>query len=131
MHDVIKKIKLAIAEANKTQSIAQLIDLNLKLAGYLAYLVEVQTAAHKGYNDAYALRKQEYANRVINGDGSMGDRQMRAELEIREFRDTENRFDERYTELKNYSFATSGFIDVLTQKIAYLRKEQEITRQNT
>jgi hypothetical protein len=61
----------------------------------------------------------------------MGDRQMRAELEIKEFRETENRFDERYTELKNYSFATSGFIDVLTQKIAYLRKEQEITRQNT
>lgn len=131
MNDIIQKIKQAIAEANKTQSIPILIDLNVKLAGYLAYLVEIQTAAHKGYNDAYALRKQEYANRVINGDGSMGDRQMRAEIEIKEFRETENRFDERYTELKNYSFATSNFIDVLTQKIAYLRKEQEITRQNT
>ena len=54
---MIDKIKAEIIKANKTTNIEDLINSNLKLAGYLFLLNELETEIHKGYIEAYNTRK--------------------------------------------------------------------------
>ena len=44
------------------------------------------------------------------------------------YRVIEGKFETRLAEVKNIRFSTNSFIDVLTQKISYLRKEYELSR---
>ena len=89
-------------------------------------LSEVETSAHKGYTDAYTNRKIEEAKSKLNNEGSLGDREAKSLIECQEFRIIENKFEVLWQNMKNTRFSTTEFIDVLKQKIAYLRKEKEI-----
>jgi hypothetical protein len=123
---LLEEIKKAVTEANKTEDLETLINLNVKIAGYLYLLSEVETSAHKGYTDAYTNRKIEEAKSKLNNEGSLGDREAKSLIECQEFRIIENKFEVLWQNMKNTRFSTTEFIDVLKQKIAYLRKEKEI-----
>jgi hypothetical protein len=123
---LLEEIKKAVTEANKTEDLETLINLNVKIAGYLYLLSEVETSAHKGYTDAYTNRKIEEAKSKLNNEGSLGDREAKSLIECQEFRTIENKFEVLWQNMKNTRFSTTEFIDVLKQKIAYLRKEKEI-----
>jgi hypothetical protein len=123
---LLEEIKKAVTEANKTEDLETLINLNVKIAGYLYLLSEVETSAHKGYTDAYTNRKIEEAKSKLNNEGSLGDREAKSLIECQEFRIIENKFEVLWQNMKNTRFSTTEFIDVLKQKIAYLRKEKGI-----
>ena len=123
---LLEEIKKAVTEANKTEDLETLINLNVKIAGYLYLLSEVETSAHKGSTDSYTNRKIEEAKSKLNNEGSLGDREAKSLIECQEFRIIENKFEVLWQNMKNTRFSTTEFIDVLKQKIAYLRKEKEI-----
>ena len=127
---LLEEIKSAITQANKTDDLETLINLNVKLAGYLFLLSEIETSAHKGYTDAYTARKVEEAKAKLSNEGSLGDREAKALIDCEEFRKTECKFEVLWQNMKNTRFATTEFIDVLKQKIAYLRKIYELESAN-
>ena len=121
-----KQIKDLIIEANKTEDLESLINLNLRLAGYLFLLSDEESKFHKGYTDAYTTRKVEEARAKINAEGSLGDRETKSIIECEELRKVCDSYEVLYTKIKADRFALSEFIGVLTQKISYLKKEKEI-----
>ncbi len=125
---ILEDIPKVIAEANKSQSVNKLIDYNLRLAGYLYHLNEYENLAHRAYLDAYNERKYQTALITKEGQGSATDRATNAEIEIKDFRMKESEAEILWKKLQGIKFSTSEFIGVLTQKIAYLRKENETSK---
>lgn len=125
---MIDKIKAEIIKANKTTSIEDLINSNLKLAGYLFLLNELETEIHKRYIEAYNTRKIVEARLFLEGEGTQGNREKQSIVDAEEYREVEGSFEIKLAEIKNIRFSTNSFIDVLTQKINYLRKEVELSK---
>jgi hypothetical protein len=125
---MIDKIKAEIIKANKTTNIEDLINSNLKLAGYLFLLNELETEIHKGYIEAYNTRKIVEARLYLEGEGTQGNREKQSIVDGEEYREVEGSFEIKLAEIKNIRFSTNSFIDVLTQKINYLRKEMELSK---
>jgi len=125
---MIDKIKAEIIKANKTTNIEDLINSNLKLAGYLFLLNELETEIHKGYIEAYNTRKIVEARLYLEGEGTQGNREKQSVVDGEEYREVEGSFEIKLAEIKNIRFSTNSFIDVLTQKINYLRKEYELSK---
>jgi hypothetical protein len=119
---MIDKIKAEIIKANKTSAIEDLINSNLFL------LNEMEAEIHKGYIDAYTTRKIEEARLFVEGEGTQGNKEKQAIIMSEPYRVIEGKFEARLAEVKNIRFSTNSFIDVLTQKISYLRKEYELSR---
>lgn len=125
---MIDKIKAEIIKANKTTNIEDLINSNLRLAGYLFLLNELETEIHKGYIEAYNTRKIVEARLYLEGEGTQGNREKQSIVDGEEYREVEGSFEIKLAEIKNIRFSTNSFIDVLTQKINYLRKEIELSK---
>lgn len=125
---MIDKIKAEIIKANKTSNIEDLINSNLRLAGYLFLLNELETEIHKGYIEAYNTRKIVEARLYLEGEGTQGNREKQSIVDGEEYREVEGSFEIKLAEIKNIRFSTNSFIDVLTQKINYLRKEMELSK---
>lgn len=126
---ILEEIPKIIASANKTQSIDKLLEYNMRLAGYLFHLNEMENLSYRAYLDAYNERKYQTAVITQQGAGSASDRATNAEIEIKDLRQKEAESEMLYKKLQGIKFSTSEFIDVLKQKIAYLRKEQETIKQ--
>ena len=125
---MIDKNKAEIIKANKTTNIEDLINSNLRLAGYLFLLNELETEIHKGYIEAYNTRKIVEARLYLEGEGTQGNREKQSIVDGEEYREVEGSFEIKLAEIKNIRFSTNSFIDVLTQKINYLRKEYELSK---
>lgn len=125
---ILEDIPKVIADCNKTNSPNKLIDNNLRLAGYLYHLNEYENEAHRAYLDAYNERKYQTAVITRDGSGSATDRATNAEIEIKDLRVKEADAEILWKKLQGIKFSTSEFIGVLTQKIAYIRKELETTK---
>ena len=122
---IIKDIQKQIAIANKIESIEELISINLRLAGYLPFLAETENTLHLGYLNAYNERKYQTAVFIQNGNGSHADRLNKAEIDIKDYRDAESTLENQYEFIRGQRDSLKKFIDVLTQKISYLKKEKE------
>lgn len=127
---IIQDIKKIIADANKETDINRLIDLNMRLSGYLFYLSEEETAAHKAALDAYNERKQFEAMHVIQSTEAVSKSEKRAIVESKQLRSIEAATEAIYQHIKNIRYSGSGFVDVLQQKIAFLRREDELSRRS-
>lgn len=127
---IINEIQKIIVEANKSESIDLLIKNNLRLAGFLFHINVLENEAHRLYLDAYNERKYQTALFTRESQGTQGERANEAEIQIRDFRAIESKSEILWDKLKGVKFSTTEFIGVLTQKIAYLRRESEITKQN-
>lgn len=123
---IIEDIKKLIKEANHTTDINKLIDLNVRLSGYLFYLQEEETIAHKNYLDAYNDRKFAEASFIINSDLATNKAERQAVIETLEKKQIETISEVIYNDIKGKRFTTAEFIGVLTQKISNLRKEWEL-----
>lgn len=123
---IVEDIKKLIKEANHTTDINRLIDLNVRLSGYLFYLQEEETIAHKNYLDAYNERKFAEASFIIKSDLATNKAERQATIETRELKQIETISEVIYNDIKGKRFTTAEFIGVLTQKISSLRKEWEL-----
>jgi hypothetical protein len=123
---IIDDIKKLISAANHESDIAKLINMNVRLSGYLFYLQEEETSAHKAYLDAYNERKYAEASFIIKSDLATNKAERQAIVETRELKQIETISEVIYNDLKGKRFASSEFIGVLTQKIANLRREFEL-----
>lgn len=123
---IVEDIKKLIKEANHTTDINQLIDMNVRLSGYLFFLQEEETSAHKSYLDAYNERKFAEASYIIKSDLATNKAERQAVIETRELKQVETISEVIYNDIKGKRFTTAEFIGVLTQKISNLRKEWEL-----
>ncbi len=123
---IVEDIKKLIAEANHTTDINKLIDMNMRLSGYLWHLQEEETSAHKAYLDAYNERKYTEASLIIQSDLATNKAERQAVVETRELKKIETISEIIYNDIKGKRFTTAEFIGVLTQKISNLRKEWEL-----
>ncbi len=123
---IIDDIKKLIAEANHTTDINKLIDMNMRLSGYLWHLQEEETSAHKAFLDAYNERKYAEASYIIKSDLATNKAERQAIVETRELKKIETVSEIIYNDIKGKRFTTAEFIGVLTQKISNLRKEWEL-----
>ena len=123
---IIDDIKKLISAANHESDISKLIDMNVRLSGYLFYLQEEETSAHKAYLDAYNERKYAEASFIIKSDLATNRAERQALIETRELKQIETVSEVIYNDLKGKRYASSEFIGVLTQKIANLRREFEL-----
>lgn len=123
---IVDDIKKLIKEANHTTDINQLIDMNVRLSGYLFYLQEEETSAHKAYLDAYNDRKFAEASFIIKSDLATNKAERQAIIETRELKQIETISEVIYNDIKGKRFTTAEFIGVLTQKIANLRREFDL-----
>lgn len=123
---IIDDIKKLIAEANHTTDINKLIDMNMRLSGYLWHLQEEETSAHKAFLDAYNERKYTEASLIIQSDLATNKAERQALVETRELKKIETVSEIIYNDIKGKRFTTAEFIGVLTQKISNLRKEWEL-----
>lgn len=123
---IVEDIKKLIKEANHTTDINKLIDMNVRLSGYLFYLQEEETIAHKNYLDAYNERKFAEASFIIKSDLPTNKAERQATIETRELKQIETISEVIYNDIKGKRFTTAEFIGVLTQKIANLRREFDL-----
>lgn len=123
---IVEDIKKLIREANHTTDINKLIDMNVRLSGYLFYLQEEETSAHKNYLDAYNERKFAEASFIIKSDLPTNKAEKQAIIETRELKQIETVSEVIYNDIKGKRFTTAEFIGVLTQKISNLRREWEL-----
>jgi hypothetical protein len=123
---IIKEIQDIIKAVNKTESIDELINYNLKLAGYLFFLNETKVKALKTHLESYHQRKTEQAVKAIEMDGnSQAERERKAEIAVKELKEVEIVSEVVYERLKSVVSSTDSVIQVLTQKISYLKKQFE------
>ena len=127
---IIKDIYRLIAQCNQTDNINDLITNNLRLAGYLFYLSKNENEAHKDYLTAYNERKYQTALLTSQGNGSATDRDTKAEIEIKEYRQRETDAETYYNMLRNIKNDTKEFIGVTTQKISILKIEQNLVKKD-
>lgn len=125
---IIDDIKKLISAANHESDISKLIDMNVRLSGYLFYLQEEETSAHKAYLDAYNERKYAEASFIIKSELATNRAERQALIETRELKQIETVSEVIYNDLKGKRYSSSEFIGVLTQKIANLRREFELRR---
>lgn len=123
---IIDDIKKLISAANHESDISKLIDMNVRLSGYLFYLQEEETSAHKAYLDAYNERKYAEASFIIKSELATNRAERQALIETRELKQIETVSEVIYNDLKGKRYSSSEFIGVLTQKIANLRREFEL-----
>lgn len=116
-------------EAKTSESITRLLDINLELSIYMFWLCSEESKANKTYLEAYALRKTEEASKSITTDGnSQAERDKRAIVETKEFKDTEIKAEVLYNALRLHRMGLENFIGVVTQKISFLKKEAETSK---
>ena len=123
---IIEDIKNLIKQANHESDISKLIDMNVRLSGYLFYLQEEETSAHKAYLDAYNDRKYAEASFIIKSDLATNRAERQALIETRELKQIETISEVIYNDLRGKRQTSADFIGVLTQKIANLRREFEL-----
>lgn len=128
---IIADIKRIITICNKSNDIKELIDSSGRLSGYLIYLFEEESQAHKQYLMAYHERKYKEADELLKADGSVKARECIAIFKCVEYRKTEAEWETLWNQLKGYRTQVNQVIDVLTQKIAQLRKEWEMNKFNS
>lgn len=122
---ILAEIKALIKEANESSDISRLIDINLKIAGYLFYIQEDETEAHRAYLDAYNERKYEEASFCVKSDIAQNKAEKMAILETRNLKRLETSAEVIHQDIKGKRQVISDFTKVLTQKIANLRAEYE------
>ena len=124
----VEQIKKLITESNQSTSINALLENSSKIAGYLMYLSEIENKAYRDYLDAYNHRKVEFARYIAGKEGAVNKLENEALIKTKELKEMEIGFDALYNKLKGVRQTTSQFLDVLRQKISYMKTEKEHTK---
>lgn len=124
----IEEIKKMVKAAQKETDINKLIDLNMRLSGFLVYLQEDISARHKAFLIAYRDRKLSEAQFVVKSDSGVTKAEREAIIDTRLLKETEVATETIYKYMVGVAISASDFVKVLTQKISSLRKEDEYSR---
>lgn len=119
------EIEKLVKKSNSTESIEDLLDINLKLAGYVYYIAEAEVTAHKGYLEAYNARKKEVARITLTETGTQKERECKAELDSEEFRQIETKFESLHNEYRLLRLFVQDYTQVLSQKISHLKNKYQ------
>ena len=123
----VEEIKSLIKEAAKAQELNQLIDLNLRISGYLIFCAEKESELLRDKLEAYHLRKQFEADFCLRSSSGVTKAELEATAAAKEHREKEWRTEYEYQKLRTFRSQVNEFTDSLRQKVAALRREKEIT----
>lgn len=125
---MITEIKQLIKDANNTTVISALIDINMKISGYLVYFAEQESEALRKKLVAYNLRKEFEANYIITSDEGVTKAEKYAVVKSKDLRDNEIATEVEYQAARSFRSQVNELVQALTQKIAHLRREAETSK---
>ena len=126
---IVEEIKSLIKEANETTDVSKLIDLNLKISGYLVYVSEETATALRAKLIAYNERKEWEANYCITSDEGITKAEKAATVKSKPQRMAELETEVTYNKIKGFVTQLNEFQQALRQKVSYLRRESENSNQ--
>lgn len=124
----IKEIKQLIIKANQTTVITDLIDINMKISGYLVYLSEEEGALLKNKLVAYNERKITQAKLCLGYKDGVTKGERYAIVNTQDLMKEELDTEVEYQMARSFRVQVSEFCQALTQKIVALRRESEQTK---
>jgi hypothetical protein len=125
---MIEEIKNLIRLSNTTTVINDLIEYNMKIAGYMVYLSQTEADLLKQKLIAYNERKEFEANYVITSDEGVTKAEKYAIVKSKPLRDKEIETEYSWQKAKGFRTQVNEFMETLRQKIAALRKEHDLNK---
>lgn len=130
MKKIIEEIKKLIKEANEQSDVHALIDINMRLSGFLIYLVEREGDLLKEKLHAYNERKNFEADYCIKSDEGITKAEKMSIVASKEYRNTELTSEVEYQKLRGFRSQVNEFCEALRQKISAARREMEQNKYN-
>lgn len=127
MSKVIEEVKALIKESNQTTDISRLIDINMKISGFLVYLMEDEIAALKSKLVAYNERREAEADFCLKSESGITKAEKEAVIATKKQRIEETETEIIWQRVRGFRTQVNEFVSALTQKIANLRREKELS----
>ena len=127
---LIEEIKSLIKEANETNDITALININMKIRGYLIYVAELEIPLLRQKLMAYNDRKNFEAKHCLVSASGITKAEKEAIVNSKDLRDLEISTEVEWMATRNFRTQCNEFCEALGQKIAALRKEYETIKQH-
>lgn len=127
----ITTVKGFIKDCQNNNDIHSLLDLSMKISGYMVYLAEEETTAFKEWNQTTFKRKVLEANFVKESKDSATKAQELAKVEFEPFRENESIHESDYKRLMIFRISVNNFLESLRQKVSYLKTENQTQKQTT
>ena len=121
----IAKVRELIKECQGVRSIDELLDLSLRISGYMVYLSEQETESFREWNQTVFKRKVLEAKFVKKSSESATKAAELAKVEHESFRENESIHESDYKKLQTFRVSVKEFLESLRQKISYLKQEQK------
>ena len=127
---IVEQIKSLIKAANETDSVRDLIEINMKINGYLVFMCELESSALNDKLAAYNERKEFEAMYTVKFDGGVTRGEKEAIAASKKQRGLEIATEVTYQKMRGFRTQVNEFCQALTQKIANLRREIETSKLN-
>ena len=126
---LISEIKQLIKEANKTSDINRLIEINMRISGFLIYVAEKESDALRNKLAAYNERKEFEADFCLRSTEGITKAEKAAVVASQKHRIEEMETEVVYNRIRGFRTQVSEFCQALMQKIAALRREEMTSKQ--
>jgi len=124
---MISEIKALIKQANNTTVIGDLIDINMKISGFLIWAAESENKLLEKKLSAYNDRKLFQARAALESGDGITKAEKQATVYSKKYMDNELKTEVEYQAARSFRSQVNEFTQALTQKIAFLRRESELT----
>lgn len=128
---IISEIKQLIKLANETQDVPSLIDISLKVNGYLIYIAEEESDALRNKLVAYNERKEFESDFCLKSTDGITKAEKAAIVASKKYRLEEMETEVIHSRIKSFRTQCTEFCEALRQKISALRREMETSKRDT
>lgn len=126
---IIEETQSLIKQANQSDNVNTLSDINLKLQGYLFFLSSEESKALLAKLEAYNKRKDFEADYCVTSSEGITKAEKMATVASRDLRQQEVMTEVAWQRIRGYRQQGNEFCDALKQKIAILRQEMISSKQ--
>ena len=126
---IVETIKNLIVEANGTNDILRLIEISLKISGYLVTFTETEAGYFRDSKAAYHERKVFEAKATLSSASGITKAETEAVRDSEPLRNKEMTTEYIYKTANSFRVQCNEFQQALRQKVSYLRRESENSNQ--